>query len=87
MEFGVLLLVAVSAALGFALRGFVSPTLARACAVTGLASLLLGLGNLGLTASGLSPFDTLTGGLVTVVALGAAALILPFAFAVGFGRY
>ena len=82
LEFGFLLLVAISAALGFPLRGVVSPTLARACALIGLASLVLGLGILGLTAFGPSPLDTLTGGLVAAVALGAAGLILPFAFVV-----
>jgi hypothetical protein len=87
VEFGLLLLVAVSAGLGFALRGFVSPTLARACAVIGLVSLVLGLGILGLTASGRSPFDSLTGGLVAVIALGVAGLILPFAFVLGWGRF
>lgn len=74
----------MSVALGFALRGLVSPRLARA--LVGLASLALGLGILGLTASGRSPFATLTSGLVAAVALGAAGLVLPFAFVVGWGR-
>jgi hypothetical protein len=87
LELGFLLVVAVSAVLGFALRSFVRPTLARACALIGLASLVLGLGILGLTATGRSPFDTLTSGLVAAVALVAAGLILPFAFVVGWGRF
>jgi hypothetical protein len=87
MELGFLLLVAVGAVLGFALRRFVSPTLARACALIGLACVVLGLGILGLTASGLSPFGALTGGLVAAVALGAAGLILPFVVVVRWGRF
>ncbi len=86
LEFGFLLVVAVSAVLGIALRSVVNPRLARACALLGLASLVLGLGILGLTAAGRSPFDTLTGGLVAVVALGAAGVILPFALVVAWGR-
>jgi hypothetical protein len=87
LELGFLLVVAVSAVLGFALRRVVSPTLARACALIGLASLILGLGILGLTATGRSPVGALTGGLVAAVALGAAGLILPFAFVVGWRRF
>jgi hypothetical protein len=87
LEYGFLLLVALSAGLGFALRRAVSPKVARACAMIGLASLVLAIGLLGLTASGHSPFDTLTGGVVAVVALGAAGLILPFAVVVGWRRF
>jgi uncharacterized membrane protein YczE len=87
LEFGFLLVLAVSAGLGFALRSFVSPRLARACALIGLASLVLGVGILALTATGRSPFTSLTGGLVAAVALGAAGLILPFAFVVGWRRF
>jgi hypothetical protein len=87
LEFGFLLVVAVSAVLGFALRSLVSPRLARACALLGLASLVLALGILGLTATGRSPFAALTGGLVAVVALGAAGLILPFAVVAGWRRF
>ena len=87
MELGFLLLVAVGAVLGFALRRFVSPTLARACALTGVVCVVLGLGILGLIASGLSPFGALTGGLVAAVALGAAGLLLPFVIVVRWGRF
>jgi hypothetical protein len=86
LEFGFLLVVAVSAALGFALRSFVSPRLARGVALIGLVSLVLGIGILGLTATGRSPFAAMTGGLVAVVALGAAGLILPFACVVGWRK-
>jgi uncharacterized membrane protein YczE len=78
-------LVAVSAALGFALRNVVSPILTRALAAAGLVSLALGLGILGLTASGRSPFDALTGGLIAAVSLGVAGLVLPFALVAGWG--
>ena len=82
-----LLLVATSAALGFALRRLVILTVARAFAVFGLAALVLGLGILGLTASGHSPFDIFTSGLITAGLLGVAGVVLPFAFVVGFGRF
>ena len=86
MEFGFLLLVAVGAVLGLALRRFVSPTLTRASALIGVACVVLGLAILGLTASGLSPSGALTGGMVAAVALGAAGLILPFVVVVRWGR-
>jgi protein-S-isoprenylcysteine O-methyltransferase Ste14 len=73
------LLVAASAALGFVLRDVVSRQLSRALAVIGSAGLILGIGILGLTASGHSPFSSLTGGMIAAVGLGAAGLVLPFA--------
>ena len=87
LELGFLLLVATSAALGFALRSLVIPTVAHAFAVLGLAALVLGLGILGVTASGHSPFDTFTSGLIAAVLLGLAGIVLPFAFVVGWGRF
>jgi hypothetical protein len=59
MEFTFVLLVAAGAVLGFVLRGVVSPMVMRAFAVAGVLGLALGIGLLGLTASGRSPFDTL----------------------------
>ena len=78
---------ATSAALGFALRRLVILTVARAFAVFGLAALVLGLGILGLTASGHSPFDTFTSGLITAWLLGVAGFVIPFAFVTGWGRF
>jgi hypothetical protein len=80
-------MVAASAALGLALRGQVSPTVARAFALFGLAALVLGLGMIGLTAAGRSPLDTFTGALLAAVSLGTAGLVLPFALVAGWGRF
>jgi hypothetical protein len=52
----------------------------------GLLGLALGLSILALTASGHSPFDSLTGGLIAVVLLGFAGLVLPFAFVARWSR-
>jgi hypothetical protein len=86
MEFAFVLLVAASALLGFVLRGVVSPMVMRACAVSGVLGLALGIGLLGLTASGRSPFDTLTAGVIAAVLLGLAGLLLPFAVVVRWSR-
>ena len=87
LELGFLLLVAASAAVGFACRAVVSATLARAFAAVGLAALVLGLGILTLAASGRSPFGALTSGLMAAVLLGVAALVLPFAVVAAWGRF
>jgi hypothetical protein len=86
MEFTFVLLVAAGAVLGFVLRGVVSPMVMRAFAVAGVLGLALGIGLLGLTASGRSPFDTLTAGLIAAVWLGLAGLLLPFALVVRWSR-
>ncbi|HET8623737.1 MAG TPA: hypothetical protein VFM14_09270 [Gemmatimonadales bacterium] len=86
LELGFLLLVAASAALGFALRVLVSVTLTRAFAVVGLAGLILGLGMLGLAATGRSPFGPWTSGLIAAALLALAGLVLPFAVVVAWGR-
>jgi hypothetical protein len=65
----------------------VSPTVARAFALFGLACVALGLGILGLTAANRSPFDTFTGGLLAALSLGTAGLVLPFALVAGWGRF
>ena len=59
----------------------------RGFAVLGLVALVVGLGVLGSTASGHSPFDMLTSGLIAVVLLGIAGIVAPFAFVVGWGRF
>lgn len=87
MEFGFLLLVAAGAVLGFVLRRLVSPILTRSCAVVGALSLALGISILALTASGHSPFDAMTGGLIAAVLLGLAGLVLPFALVVRWSQF
>ena len=72
--------------LGFVLRRLVSPIVTRALMLAGVLGVALGLGILGLTASGHSPFDTLTGGLIAAVLLGLAGLVLPFALVVRWSR-
>lgn len=59
----------------------------RGFAVLGLVALVLGLGVLGLTASGHSPFDMFTSGLIAALLLGIAGIVLPFVFVVGRGRF
>ena len=87
LELGFLLLVAASAALGFACRTVVSATLARVFAGVGLAALVLGLAILTLAASGRSPFGIWTSGLMTAVLFGVAGLVLPFAVVAAWGRF
>jgi hypothetical protein len=84
LEFGFLLLVAASALLGFVLRRLVSPIVTRTLMLAGVLGVALGI--LGLTASGRSPFDALTGGLIAAVLLGLAGLVLPFALVVRWSR-
>jgi uncharacterized membrane protein YczE len=73
--------------LGFVLRRLVGAGVQRALTAAGLLGLALGLGILGLTAAGHSPFDSLTGGLIAVVLLVVAALVLPFALVVRCSRF
>jgi hypothetical protein len=87
MEFAFVLLVAASALLGFVLRGVVSPMVMRGFTVAGVLGLTLAIAILGLTASGRSPFDTLTGGLIAAVLLDLAGLLLPFAVVVRWSRF
>jgi hypothetical protein len=87
LELGFLLLLAASAALGFACRTVVSATVARTFAAVGLAALVLGLGVLMLAAFGRSPFGPWTSGLLAAALLGAAALVLPFALVAAWGRF
>ena len=86
MELGFLSMIALSAGLGLALRSVVSATVARAVLVVGLAALIVGVGTLGLTAAGRSPFGSLAGGLIAVGLIGVAGLVVPFALAVCWGR-
>jgi hypothetical protein len=86
LELGFLLLAALSSAVGLALRAAVSVAVARAFLALGLAALIAGLGTLGLTAWGLSPVGSLTGGLIAAVLIGIGGLVVPFALAVSWGR-
>jgi hypothetical protein len=87
VEFGFLLLVAVGALLGFALRRRVSPIVTRALMTAGVLGVVLGLTILGLTVARLSPFGSLTGGLIAVVLLGLAGIVLSFAVVVRWSRF
>ena len=86
LEIGLLLIIAVSAAVGLALRALVSVVLGRAFLWLGLVGLVAGLGILTLSASGYSPFGPWTGRLLAAVLLGLAAFVLPFALVVSWGR-
>ena len=87
MKFGFLLLVAASALLGFVLRHRVSRRVNRAFTQAGVLSLALGIGILTVTASGHSPLDALTGGLIAALLLGFTGLVLPFAVVVRWARF
>lgn len=83
MELALLLLMAVSGAAGFAMRGTVPPLIHRVLLVLGMGGMLLGLAAMTLTLIGWMPLDTWTAGQVSVTLLAIGLLTLPFALTSG----
>jgi hypothetical protein len=85
VELALLALVLTSTGMGVVCRTRVRPSTGRLLLAAGVTALVLGLLILGLPFIEWG-FATWTAGLVSVVLLTVAALVLPFAVAVGMGR-
>lgn len=88
MELGILLIAALSAAVGLALRRWVSLRLAKILLVFGGGLSALAIGVIAIVAFSQGRIiGVWTGGMLAVVFLGVGALVLPFAVAVSWGRF
>lgn len=88
MEFAFILIVCLSAAAGLALRGSVSRRLGRVLLALGIGSLVGTVAVIGLIAfSHGRVLGVWSGGMVALGLVCIAALVLPFALAVSWGRF
>lgn len=83
MELALLLLMALSGAAGFAMRGTVPPLIGRILLVLGMGGTLLGLAAMTLTLLGWMPLRIWTASQVSVTLLAVGLLTLPFALTSG----
>jgi hypothetical protein len=79
VEFAFLLIVAVSAAAGYALRPFFRQSVLLVLVILGLSAFALGLGVIAIAVFGLWPLSPVTAGIVSVLLLTLASVIVPLA--------